>query len=249
MSFPVTVGLNYGEEKITTATKRRALGTRGVTPDGRVYYYARNGAVALTRGMVLQTAATLGASVHVQNLVPHGAPAVGAITVDVAVVTTPAPADVYADGYLTIETSPGQGIYKIKSHPTIASGATGTFTLYEPLVEALTSGASKVGLQANPFASVVAFPTTQIGACVGVAPNNVAISDYFWTQTFGPAVVKLDAVVAQAGRTVMVPGASAGNATPTTTVAEMIPQQVIGVTPTVGQGDEDFNYIFLSIRA
>ncbi len=249
MSFPVTAGLSYGEEKRVTTTKKMALGTRGVTPDGRVFYYARNGAVALTRGMALQSAVPI--AVHQDDLDVQASPAVGDIAVLITVATTPTTRDQYADGYLTIETSPGQGIYKIESHPAVASAAVGVFQLYDNdgLAEALTSGTTKVGLQQNPYASVVAFPTSATNAAAGIAMNDVPISNFCWVQTWGPSIVKLDAITIGTARTISVPGASVGNATPTVSSFNGHLLEQIGITPDVGQGDEDFNYIFLTLRA
>lgn len=250
MSFPVTVGLNYGEEKVTTTTKRRPLGTRGVTPDGRVFYYAQAGASALVAGNVVQAKVSHGASVHVSGLTIVNATATGVTTLSVTVPTTPATRDLYADGYLVVDTSPGQAMYKIKSHPAIASAATGAFTFYDndKIVEAMTSGTTTVGLRENPYASVIASPTTRTNIAVGVVPVSVAAAAYFWAQTYGPAMLDVD-VAPVAGESLVLPGASAGNADAGATVAEDVPSQVIGYGTTPSPGADKYNYVFLTIRA
>ena len=48
MAFPTTVYLSYGQEKVETEEQKQKLGTRAVTPDGRVFYYAKNSSAAIT---------------------------------------------------------------------------------------------------------------------------------------------------------------------------------------------------------
>ena len=40
MAFPSVVFLSYGNEKVETSEQKQKLGTKGVLPDGRVFYYA-----------------------------------------------------------------------------------------------------------------------------------------------------------------------------------------------------------------
>ena len=250
MSFPVQVGLDYGEEKVTTTTKRRPLGTKGVSPDGRVFYYAQAGASALAAGTVLQTKVSHGTSVHVSGLAIVNATATGVTTLSITVATTNATANQYADGYVTVDTSPGQAMYRIKSHLAIASAATGEFKLYDndQIVDALTSGTTTVGLRENPFASVIVMPTTITGAPVGVAPVAVAAGSYFWAQTYGPAVVNTDTAPV-AGVPVSIPGASAGGVQTQTSALNDVIKTVVGYPQTAGAGADKYNYVFLTIRA
>ena len=251
MSFPVTVGLKAGQEKVTSTAKIRTLGTRGVLPDGRVFYWAQAGGTALIAGDTIQTKVSHGASAHVAALDVVAAITTGVTTITVNVGTTNATANLYADGYLTIDTSPGQGMYQIKSHPAIASAAGGVFTLYEDdkLRDILTSGTTKVGLQENPYSSTVATPaTTLTGIVVGVTPVAVPADSFFWLQTYGPAVVTVSAALV-AGRGVIVAGASVGEATVQTTAAADIASQIIGYAKTAGAGADVYNYVFLAIRA
>ncbi len=50
MSFPTTVNLKMGWEKDETSSQKHKLGTRGVTPDGRIFYYAENSGTAIDHG-------------------------------------------------------------------------------------------------------------------------------------------------------------------------------------------------------
>lgn len=250
MSFPVTVGLNYGEEKVTTTTKRRPLGTRGVTPDGRVFYYAQAGGSALAAGRCVQTKVAHGASVHANGLTIVNATATGVTTLSITLATTNASRDLYADGYVVVDTSPGQSMWKVKSHPAIASAATGEFTFYgnDKIVDALTSGTTLVGLRENPYASTIVAPTTATGLVVGVPQVAVAAGSYFWAQTYGPGLVNADTAPV-AGQPVVSPGASAGGVQAITTAAAVENSQVIGVAQTAAGGADVHSYIFLTIRA
>ena len=48
MAFPTTVYLSYGQEKVESSEQKQKLGTRAVTPDGRVFYYAKCSSTAIT---------------------------------------------------------------------------------------------------------------------------------------------------------------------------------------------------------
>ena len=50
MSFPLSLNLKPGMEKVETASQKHKLGTKGVTPDGRVVYYVENSGTAIDHG-------------------------------------------------------------------------------------------------------------------------------------------------------------------------------------------------------
>src|SRR3990167_3979118 len=119
MRFPVTVGLEIGAEKISYAANQngRILGTKGITPDGRVFRWALNGATALVAGKLVQTGVVISASIHANGLTVVNTTATGVTTITVLMATTPVAANYYADGDLIVDTSPGQAMYRIRSHP------------------------------------------------------------------------------------------------------------------------------------
>ena len=257
MSFPVTVGLDIGMEKLTyTANQNgRVLGTRAVTPDGRVFRWALAGGTAIEAGKLVQTLAEIGSSVHVNGLTVVNATVTGVTTITVTMATTPVAANVYADGDLVIDTSPGQAMYRIKSHQAADSGADAEFTLYDSdeIKNALTSGTTLVGFRRNPYTSVIITPTTVTGVCIGVTPINVAIGAYFWLQTWGPALVNMDQAPV-AGKRVIAGILSVGHADISSTSsadttganeAQSYPQ--IGVAQTAGAGADKYHRIFLTI--
>ena len=251
MGFPVVVGLNPGEEKRTsTVSHGRLLGTKGIDPFGNVYYWTKNGASAIEACQVVQTAVQASSSAHVAALDVVGATVSGVTTLTITIATTPITADQYKDGQVTIDTSPGQAVYRIKSNPAAASATGAEFILYpdDPLRTALTSGTTKVGLRKNPYQDVVEMPTAVTGVAVGVTPVAVAANAYFWAQTYGEAVVNTD-VEPIAGRPVAVPAASPGTVAILTTVVQDIAVQIIGIPQTAGAGADKFNKVFLAIRA
>lgn len=250
MSFTRTVGLAYGQEKQTSTAKRMPLGTRGVLPDGRVFYYALNGAAALEAGKCVQTKVAHGASGHANGLDVVNATATGVTTLTITLASTNAARDLYADGYVTVDTTPGVGMWKIQSHAAIASGANGEFNFYDDdkIVDPMTSGTTKVGLRENEYASVVVAPTTATGAVVGVTVVPVAAASYFWAQTYGPGIVDCDTAPV-AGQPVVSPGGTAGNVFAATTAAALELSQPIGIGWTAASAADTVHALFLTIRA
>ena len=257
MSFPVTVGLEIGMEKISYAGNQngRVLGTRAVTPDGRVFRWSLNAAVALEAGKLVQTLAEIHTSVFVNGLTVVNTTATGVTTITVTMATTILAANLYADGDLVVDTSPGQAMYRIKSHPGADSGQNAEFTLYESdeIKDIMTSGTTTVGFRRNPYTSVIVSPTTITGAPIGVTPISVAASRYFWLQTWGVALVNMDQAPV-AGKRVITGILSAGNLDISSTSsadstganeASSYPQ--IGVAQTAGAGADKYHRVFLTI--
>mgnify|MGYP001584742380 FL=1 len=257
MSFPVTVGLEIGQEKLvyTANQNGRVLGTRAVTPDGKVFRWALNGATAIEAGKLVQTMAEIGSSVHVNGLTIVNATVTGVTTITVTMATTPMAANIYADGDLVIDTSPGQTMYRIKSHQAADSGADAEFTLYESdeIKNALTSGTTLVGFRRNPYTSVIITPTTVTGAVIGVTPINVPVSNYFWLQTWGWGLGNMDQAPV-AGKRVITGILSAGHldisspaSADTTGANEASSYPQIGVAQTAGAGADKYHRIFFTI--
>ena len=89
MAFPQTVNLSYGMEKVETSDQRQKLGTRATTPDGRVFYYARNGSAAITTaGMIVDAGTALTVNAHDMDVPATAAHSVGDTTVSLEVPTT-----------------------------------------------------------------------------------------------------------------------------------------------------------------
>jgi hypothetical protein len=186
MAFPRTVELNWGDEKkeSSTAIGNIAVGTRGITPDGRVFRYASAGE-ALGAGKLLQDPVAI--ANEDMDLAPQAAAAIGAKTMTVTTGGAVA-VDLYKDGYLYINDGPGEGhIYRVQGNTVTTGVATMTVTLEEgeTIREALTTADSQVGLKKPPYQSMLLYNTTPDGIPRGVAPIEVTNAYFFWAQTWG----------------------------------------------------------------
>lgn len=215
MSFPSAINLSYGQEKVETSGRKQKLGTRATTPDGRVFYYARNGSTAITTaGMIVDAAAAFVVAAHDMDVPVTAATAVGSTTISLEVPTTDLTLDQYADGYLVFNDGPGEGqTYRIKSHPAhdASADATAVFTIDEPdgIRTALTTS-SLAGLLANPYSAVKLIDgdgTMGTGA-LGVTTIPVTASYYCWVQTAGVGSVGVGAVVGIVGDALQISQAS-----------------------------------------
>jgi len=206
MAFPRTVNLDYGDEKKESAAAigNLSLGTRGVTPDGRVFYYAKNSSAAITSaGMLVDGIAAVAA--HDMGLTVTAATAVGSATISLEVPTTDLTKNQYQDGYIVFNDGPGEGeIYRIASHPAhdASDDNTCVFTLVDPsgTRTALTT-ASEAGLVYNPYTDVLLADGDGPPAHgpLGVTTIPVTASYYCWIQTAGIGSVGIGAAVAVVG--------------------------------------------------
>jgi hypothetical protein len=209
----------------SNATQQHKLGQKAVDNSGREFRYAKAGAVALVAGTLLQAAAEVTAN---QNLTAVAA-AVGD-TVISSTSTVTVTANQYAGGFAIITTSSGVGVaYPILSHAAYTSAAP-TFTLAEPVTVALTTS-SKIDLVANPYNAVVINPTTATSAPVGAAIYPIAISEFGWIQTKGPAALLADGTVT-VGTAVVASNATAGAVEALTGVQAIVGNALTGIATT-----------------
>lgn len=209
--FPVTVAQGIWEE---SSTAQAVVGSYVETADGRGFRYAKVGAVATVAGKVYQ-----GTALDATNLQPSGglgvsaAAAIGDTSITISTSITLA-VNLLANGYLSVDVTPGQGyLYKIRGN-TAVSGATGAvITLADPLQVALTTS-SKVIVAQNTYTGIVVEPGTPTAAIAGVA-HRVTTALYFgWVQTRGAASV-LFTGTGVAGKAVgSLSGGTAGSAAP-----------------------------------
>ena len=106
MSFPNRIYGDFGSEKVTNTTKKRALGTILELPDGREFKYALNGGSAISSGKLASSAAMIGN--HDMDLTTAAA-SVGDTSITVTLGATAATKDQYADGYIYTNEGTGQG--------------------------------------------------------------------------------------------------------------------------------------------
>jgi len=192
-----------GDLTSNSSTPQTTVGSRAVSPEGRVFRYAKAGAVALVPGTLLQAPAEATGN---EDLAVAAA-AAGATTVTTTTTVT-VTANQYAGGWMVVTVTPGQGYqYKIKSHPA-ATAAAVTLTLEDPIQVALTTS-SRVDLVANPYNGVIINPTTATNAPIGVAVYPISIGYFGWIQVGGPAAVLADGTVT-VGTSVVASNGTAG---------------------------------------
>lgn len=201
-----------------------AVGQRGYAPDGRQYRYVKAGAADLVAGNVIQSPAIIAA--HLACTPP--VVAIGATSFVYTPGATAAAANYYADGYLQVDTTPGNGYtYGIKDHAAITASTAFTLNLKkdDPIQVALTAS-SRVGLIANKYNGVLQFPvTTATGAVVGVASYIITAAQYGWVQTKGICSTLIAGTPAL-GAMVMTPSTAAGSAVILTTTNLVVAQLV-----------------------
>lgn len=167
------------------------LGTMAITRDGRIFRYATAGAVLLVEGNLVQGFAKITAHLALTS----AAQAIGDGGAGRPIVVTPGAtagaANLYAEGSLVIDTTPGNGYaYRISGHAAITAST--VFNLYldpDDLIQIALSTASRYGLHGNPWMNVVQCPTAITARVAGFAvspiPANTVAQNYGWIQTRG----------------------------------------------------------------
>ena len=251
MAFPTTVQLKQGMEKVETSSQKHKLGTRGVTSDGRIFYYAENSGTAITHGgyLVDRIAAV---AAHDMDLAATATSAgATSFTSGTSLTVTK---DQYKDGYVYFNDGPGQGeTYKVKSN-TAVSSATGlsiTIDDEDGLVTALTTS-SLFGLMYNPYKDIkiIDGDGTMTTGVLGVTTAPVTADYFCWIQTSGPASVRLGAQVGVVGDALTVSQASgeSGEAE-RTDYSDEADIANIGTAMGIPAVDSDNQWCMLNIRA
>lgn len=224
----------------SSATAYHALGERLVTPDGRVFRYAKAGASNLVAGNWLQSPAQI---TNHQNLTPT-ATAIGATSLTVTLGATAATAGQYAGGWAVVTVTPGLGqAFAIQAHPAASSGGSLTLTLSDEVRVALTTS-SRIDLIPNPWNGVIQSPvTTLTGATAGVATFPITASEYGWVQRGGVAPALIAGTPA-VGAAVVLPGSAAGAAVvdPANAAVAMVGQMM------ETGGDGETNAVLLTLE-
>src|SRR3990167_7595386 len=143
-SAPLVIGADVLSN---SATQLMPLGAYAETPDGRGFRYFKNGGTATVAGKVYQSA-----PLDATNDQPTGglgvnaAVAIGGTSIVTSTSTTWA-VNQFAEGYLSVNVTPGQGyLYRIKSNTATSAATGGVVVLEDPLLVALTTSSKfKIG--------------------------------------------------------------------------------------------------------
>lgn len=234
----------FGQDGFTSSSSQiHELGRRAVTKDGRVFRYCVAGASDTVAGSVYQSAAPI--ANHLANTPP--AVAVGATSFTYTPGNTAGAANLYAEGYLQVDTTPGNGYtYQVSGHAAITASTAFTLNLMpsDPIQVALTTS-SRVGLVHNPYKNVIVNPTTNTGVTSGVAGYVITTAQYGWLQTWGPASVLINGTPG-VGIGVVISATTAG-AVDVAAVAAEINTRQIGHMMQVGVSTKN-NFVMLRIH-
>lgn len=244
MNFAADVQVTGSQVYDFGTVQQFPLGTRCKTRDGRMFRYMQAGAVLLVPGNVIQGPAIL---VNHLALTPSAA-ALGATQVVATLGATAAAENLYADGYLQVDTTPGNGyVYQVDSHLAVLSSGVITVNLRkdDPVQVALTTS-SRVGLLQNQYKGGIQAPvTTATGIIIGVAVSAIAINNYGWVQTHGIASPLINGTPALGANVLGISGTTAGSVD-IETAAPLIVSQRIGRMAQIGVSTKN-NFVFLTI--
>jgi hypothetical protein len=243
--FEVTTGLviQQGIFELSSTAKHK-IGTRMQLADGRVFYYALDGGSGLSAGKLNFSRATVSGHEDVDT----SAQAIGTKAVTVTPATTKVLANEYAEGFISIRETTGQGqIRKIKSHPSAASAATCALTLYDPWTTAITTS-EQADLIHNPM-YLVTESATEEQLPAGVPLLTVTADYYFWNQTYGLANVLQNGACPLGS--MVTPGTVAGSVAEFSTATNDIAgfdMPIVGIQAILGV-DTKYSVVLLQIHA
>lgn len=180
-----------------STTQKQRLGTVRRLGDGREFIYAKMGATVGVAGSVYQSPVTDIANIANVGLAAANVGDRDVTVTPVTVLTADAVANVYAEGFLHINTGPANGMsYKVRSHPALTANTANAFKLYDKLRSANLTTSSKATLTRHPCKDVIITPATKPTAgLVGVATFPVTANYYAWLQRRGPCAVETDGTV------------------------------------------------------
>src|ERR1044072_6609601 len=153
----------FGQDGFTSSsTQVHELGRRAVTKDGRVFRYAVAGASDTVAGSVYQSAAPI--ANHLAQ--PPPAVAAGATSFSFTPGATAGAANLHAEVYLQVNTTPGNGYtYPVSGHAAITPSTAFTLNVMPAdVIQVALPTSSRVGLVHNPFKNVIVPPTTATGS-------------------------------------------------------------------------------------
>jgi hypothetical protein len=240
----------YATNLVNTTTQGHILGTVGIDKVGRIFRYASAGASDLVVGNIVQSAAPianhLALTAAAQNVGD------GSLTAPIVVTpgATAGAANLYAEGFLGIDTTPGNGYsYRIAGHPAIVSST--AFNLYldpDDRIQVALTTSSRYGLFHSPWRQVIQTPTTitamVVGGVVSIITGNGTAENFGWLQTRGHFAALINGTPAVTAP--IINGATTAGTVDVWTSAAQPTSQMIGHMRQVGVSTKN-NGVFLTI--
>lgn len=242
------VGQDTWNTNVVTTTQRHPLGSIAISKDGRVFRYSSVGATDTVVGSIYQSAAPIANHLALTA----AAQAIGDGTGKNPIVVTPGAtagaANLYAEGTLMVDTTPGNGYsYRISGHAAItASTAFNLFLDSDETIQVALTTSSRYGLHHNPFKTVIVAATTvTASACGGagvIITGNGTSENFGWLQTRGPFAGLINGTPAVG--TGLVTSATTAGALDVAAVAAEINVRIIARAMQVGVSTKN-NAVFL----
>ena len=203
------IGTNQGLYAESDTAKHN-LGEKLELADGRCFRYCYFDAAVTVGKMVAPDMSTAAAVEISDGVIATGTAGSSVVTITGSGSSGP-PADFqgvsanqYSGSYLHITDGAGEGFtYRIKSNGAASSDAV-EFTLYDPIVTALATGASDFAISPGLFKNVHVTDATNAAVVdyipVGVTVRGVTAEYYAWVQTKGAGTVLADGTITLANR-------------------------------------------------
>lgn len=178
----------------TSSTQEYELGTKLTYPDGRVFRYAENGAVALAKAYMTSSEALYARAVDELQSTYGTSADVGDVEIDVDVTTGGSWSDdAYAGGYMVVNKATGIGdVYRVLATEINASDDTLLRVRLETPIRTALDATSELTFVKAPWKDVVVMPTTAEGTPAGIPLVAVAANYFCWLQTGGYAPCYVD---------------------------------------------------------
>ena len=232
-----------------TTEPTHKVGTRAVSEDGHVFYYASNtGAAALAAGKLMIRPALI--PEHAEMDVTTGVAGSYTIT-GITPGAVAGAANLYADGYCVVTDGAGEGHrYKVRSHAAITASVAFDITLYDPIKVALDTN-STVTLLHNAYANPIISVADQLDVPVGVPCVEIPIGSttpqYGWLQTWGECGVLQDEAVSVIGDALTIGTSTVGALESDDTATTVSQEFIVGYTLT-NAVDTEYSAVYLTIR-
>lgn len=234
MAFPNFLFGSDGDQFTTSTVAATSLnspqiGDQMIFEDGRHFRWASaDGTTAVVVGKLYQSAIPV--TNHV--LQTAAAAAVGATSIALTLGATAATANQYQNGYVSVDLVGNSGfgyLYGIGLHPAVASAGVFTIPLKSTVQVAIATTANSLSLIANRYSAVIlAVATNPTADLAGVSVKPLAVNNWGWLATRGPAICLTVTPVVAIGTIAMAAS---------TTGAVMAQSTAVSLTvPTIGTG-------------